>query len=71
MDSWRKRWPNDLLHRKFPLAVARELFTAGITELFLARAHIDLGFCFLDVVSSYPPVAASGKGETVRLVKET
>ena len=42
--------------------------TQGITEWSQLRVHIDIAACFLDVVFSYPPVAAGWKGWAVRPV---
>ncbi len=43
--------------------------TLGITELSSARVHIDPKACFLDVVFSYPGLAAGAKGGAVRPLK--
>ena len=43
--------------------------TPGITELSLARAHIDPEACYFDVVSPYPGGAAAAKGGVVRPLK--
>jgi len=43
--------------------------TLGITESSGPRAHIEDPVCFLDVVCSYPGLAAEAKGGAVRTLK--